>query len=271
MSTPSKEAIEAAIGFVGRGWYDETVQELAEVIQAALDKTAEGYRELYERLAKTESRAAQPLCPRCGSKRIYIECRKCGAMIPAPVGEQPQHSEPQFNLETMEGRKDAWNWMEQRFSKTPLIVTKDGVPFEDQAEGMRQFKAAALRSEQPHEWGSEPVWPTSKEEDAFWNQAEKEATQPQEWTRVTNEEYVWISTDGRRVGKPITRQCSDILECFNELCLAHNAALAASQAETDRLDAFIDAALDSFRKHWPVGQETTLANPVTIAGHQDDE
>jgi hypothetical protein len=28
---------------------------------------------------------------------------------------------------------------------------------------------------------------------------------------------------------------------------------------------------DTFRKHWPVGQETTLANPVTIAGHQDDE
>lgn len=61
---------------------------------------------------------------------------------------QPQRSEqPQFNLETLEGRKAAWSWLEEKFGN-PLVVTKDGVPFEDQGEGIRQFKAAAQRTEQ---------------------------------------------------------------------------------------------------------------------------
>lgn len=63
-----------------------------------------------------------------------------------------------FNLNTLAGRKAAWAWLVKTFGYPPrshpptppsldLIVTKDGVPFEDQAEGIRQFKAAALRRE----------------------------------------------------------------------------------------------------------------------------
>jgi hypothetical protein len=29
----------------------------------------------------------------------------------------------------------------------PLVVTRNGVPFEDQAEGLRQFKAACVKTE----------------------------------------------------------------------------------------------------------------------------
>ncbi len=53
----------------------------------------------------------------------------------------PTQEEPSFDLQTLEGRKAAWQWLVRRFE---LIVTKDGVPFEDQAEGIRQFKQAAI-------------------------------------------------------------------------------------------------------------------------------
>jgi hypothetical protein len=33
---------------------------------------------------------AQPQCPHCGSKRIYIECRQCGTQIPAPASSEKQ-------------------------------------------------------------------------------------------------------------------------------------------------------------------------------------
>jgi hypothetical protein len=73
--------------------------------------------------------------------------RRDRGVSPRPtVGEQPR-----FNLETLEGRKAAWDWMQKKFGN-PVVVTKGGVPFEDQAEGIRQFKAAALRSEQPQEF-----------------------------------------------------------------------------------------------------------------------
>ncbi len=55
-----------------------------------------------------------------------------------PIGEQ-------FNLETLDGRKAAWAWLVERFGKPELVVTKDGVPFDDQVEGIRQFKAQAIK------------------------------------------------------------------------------------------------------------------------------
>jgi hypothetical protein len=51
---------------------------------------------------------------------------------------------PQFNLETLDGRKAAWEWLTKQF-ENPLIVTKGGVPMEDQLEGISQFKDAALK------------------------------------------------------------------------------------------------------------------------------
>ncbi len=54
-----------------------------------------------------------------------------------------------FDLETLDGRKRAWEWLVQRFGKpdSELIVTKDGIPFEDQAEGIRQFKEQSRKPE----------------------------------------------------------------------------------------------------------------------------
>ena len=72
-------------------------------------------------------------------------------------GEEPRAAQPQvpkFNLETLEGRKAAWAWLVSRFGNS-LIVTKDGIPFEDQTEGIRQFKNAS-RTAQPQEWTVEP-------------------------------------------------------------------------------------------------------------------
>jgi hypothetical protein len=107
-TTPSKEAIaresRASITvlscFVRVPLTPADESAIERIIQSAIDKATEHLEQELEARRKaiqfiaseTKSRAAQPRCPRCGSKSIYIECHdphtQCGAMIPAIAGYQ---------------------------------------------------------------------------------------------------------------------------------------------------------------------------------------
>ena len=82
------------------------------------------------------------------------------------------------------------------FEGNPLVVTKGGKPFEDQAEGLRQFKEACLASKT--EQFSKPYFPGTASMFAF----ERQLAVTNEWMRGWNACLDEIDRNGGFTRKP---------------------------------------------------------------------